>query len=336
MEARENVPLSDHTTLRIGGPAALLITIERPEELPKAYELARKRELPVYPLGAGSNILASDGPIKRAMLHITATNVTYVDDGDVVRVTADAGKDWDELVSETTSRGLWGLENLAGIPGTVGAAPVQNIGAYGREVMDVIARVEAYDPAHDSFITYANEECGFTYRDSRFKREPGQVITRVTFTLSRTPRPNLSYADVARRLAEGAVLDTPMAIAREMRDIRAQKFPDLSVHGTAGSFFKNPTISSDAFAALHEKYPELSGFETEKGIKIPIAWIMDHVLFLRGHTIGPVRMFERHALVVVADPGATAHDVEVLANDVAKRIYDATKINVEREVQSLQ
>lgn len=336
MTEQEHEPLRKHTTFRIGGPAALFITAETIDEIPAAFQHALERGLAVYPLGEGSNVLATDAEISKAILHLQSANVTYETQGDAVRVTADGGASWDALVTETTARGLWGLENLAGIPGTVGAAPVQNIGAYGKEVMDLISYVDAYDPAQNAFVRYEHADCGFSYRNSRFKREPGPFITRVTFTLSAIPQPELSYPDLQARTKEGVDFSTPLRIAEEVRAIRAQKFPDLSVLGTAGSFFKNPVITPEAYARLNERYPELPGFETEKGIKVPLAWILDHVLSLRGYAHGPVRLFEKQPLVLVAEAGAMARDVNALADDVAQRVHNATTIDIEREVQSLQ
>lgn len=336
MIVREQVPLREHTTFRIGGPAALFVTAETIGEIPAAFALARERGLPAYPLGQGSNVLAADGEISKAFLQLTSASITYEEHEDVTHVIVDGGMSWDALVTETASRGLWGLENLAGIPGTVGAAPVQNIGAYGREVMDVIAYVEAYDPEAESFVRYEHADCGFSYRDSRFKRAPGLFITRVAFSLTHSPRPELSYPDLAARIASGADLGTPTLIAEEVRAIRAQKFPDLAVFGTAGSFFKNPVVTAKEYDALRTTYPELPGFTTAQGIKLPLAWILDHALSLRGYAKGPVRLFERQPLVLVAENGALAHDVDVLADDVAARVHAATGLTIEREVQTVR
>ncbi len=337
MQVREQVLLRNHTTFRIGGPAALFITVESQEELPKAFELARMRELDVYPLGQGSNVLAGDGPVNKAILTLSTDTITYTSmSEEVVEVYADAGVSWDTLVSEVGERGFWGLENLAGIPGTVGAAPVQNIGAYGVEVQDTILRVHTYDPDTSSFMTYERSECEFSYRDSVFKQKPGQCITGVTFVLSRIPNPKLMYPDIQKRAAEGSPLTTPIEIADVIQDIRSHKFPDLSRYGTAGSFFKNPVITTEHHALLKKKYPDLPGFAHAGGIKIPLAWVLDHVLHLRGFAHGPVSLFETQPLVMVAEEYATASDVDALATIVRERVYEATQIFIEREVQSLK
>jgi UDP-N-acetylmuramate dehydrogenase len=338
MRIEERVPLAAHTTFRIGGPAELFITAETIQDVPEAYKLAHSRELVAYPLGQGSNVLASDEPIHKAIITLSANTVTYEpgDSDSEVFVHAEGGTSWDALVEETVQRGLWGLENLAGIPGTVGAAPVQNIGAYGVEVQDSIMSVDAYDPESSSFVSFEKEDCGFAYRDSRFKREPRYFITSVTFRLSKTPNPRLMYKDIQKRKEEGAQLETSADIAREIRAIRSYKFPDLAQFGTAGSFFKNPVITHEQYEALHAKYPELSGFESGEGIKIPIAWIMDHVLQLNGFSRPPVSLFIRQPLVIVTEASATKKDVDVLAAFVVQRVHDVTTIFIEREVQSLK
>lgn len=335
MKVEERILLKDHTMFKIGGAAELFITVESADELSLAFALAREHNLPVYALGEGSNVLVADSAILKAIVHLATTSITYEEQEDLTLVHADGGVSWDALVTETTSRGLWGLENLAGIPGTVGAAPVQNVGAYGREVKDTLISLEAYDPEQNVLITLSNQECAFGYRDSRFKQNPGLYITSVTFRLSRTPSPEISYPDLQASIQQGIVLDTPEAIAEEVRTIRARKFPDLREFGTAGSFFKNPRVTLEKYAELSAQYLGMPGHETETGIKIPLAWILDHVLSLRGYSLGPVSLFQKQPLVLVAGVGATAHDVNELAVVVENKVFDATGIRIEREVQFL-
>lgn len=337
MIIREDVPLRDHTTFHMGGPVARFVIAETAEEVPEAYAYAKAQSLAPYPLGQGSNVLAGDGALTRAVIQLAAHDITFEpgEEG-IVFVHADAGVAWDDLVSRTVDEGLWGLENLAGIPGTVGAAPVQNIGAYGAEVKDTLVSLTGYDSLEQGMKTYRVDECGFGYRTSRFKRAPGFFITHCTFALSRTSTPRLQYPDIQARIASGAVLDTSAEIAKVIRDIRAQKFPDLTLFGTAGSFFKNPVITKDEYDQLHEQYPALPGYETAEGIKIPLAWILDHALSLRGYTLGTVALFERQPLVLVAEKGATSADVDALAETVTKKVFEATHIRIEREVQTVK
>ncbi len=334
MTIEEHAPLAAHTTFRLGGPAQLLITCTAADELSAAVAVARERGLEPYPLGGGSNILAADDAIGKAIIRLVADSISFEEEGERALAIADAGTDWNTFVDATAARGLWGLENLAGIPGSVGAAPVQNIGAYGAEVADTLEWVEAFDLRDGTSTRFTRDDCGFAYRDSRFKRERTHFITKVAFALRADGAPNLSYPDVAKAATE-ATLATPADVANAVRAIRSQKFPDLAVCGTAGSFFKNPTISADAYAVLKKTYSELPGFSNGEGVKVSLAWILDRVLNLRGHAHGNARLFEKQPLVLVAEAGATARDVDALANDVAARVHAATGISIEREVQSL-
>ena len=328
----ENVPLASLTTLRVGGPARFLYIGDSLDTVKTAHAHARMSGLPLCPIGQGSNILAADEPIHAVLVKMEGTKLTVRDIGEEVELVASAGYGWDALVRECAARNLWGIENLAGIPGTVGAAPVQNIGAYGAEFADTCAWVECYDPEADAVIRIDAVDCRFGYRDSRFKKSPGLVILNVALRLQKQGVPNTSYPDLAK---SNELLDTPERIGEAVRRVRSAKFPDLTVCGTAGSFFKNPVVSQDVYARLKETHPELPGFVSPAGVKVPLAWILDHVLALRGFSKGPVRLFEHQPLVLVTETGATAADVEALATEVAARVHAATGLIIEREVQSL-
>lgn len=336
MKVAEHVPLAKLTTFKIGGPAALVAECETIEDIKTAVALARDRGLPIYPLGEGSNVLAADAPIEKLILRLTRAAHAFetVDDASV-RVVADAGMHWDALVDAACAAQLWGLENLAGIPGSVGAAPVQNIGAYGREARDTLEWVEAYDLASSEVKRFTNAACRFGYRESRFKREPDLLILRVAFLLSRVPEPRVGYQDLQKAAAEGRSLATSAAIAAAVREIRSHKFPDLAAWGTAGSFFKNPFLDEEAAARLAERFPGLPQFPGPEGTKIPLAWLLDHALGLRGFAEGAARLYEQHALVVVTAQGAHARDVDALADAVTRKILDIAGIRIEREVRTL-
>lgn len=343
MTLSEHIPLSSLTTFKVGGNARYVATCENEEDIGIALAFARERarSVPWRVIGGGSNILANDagyeGVIIRPLLQDIEWNDSHSSNECVV--TAGAGVVWDALVDECAARGLWGLENLAGIPGTVGAAPVQNIGAYGAEAAASLLFVDAYDSAFGIVRRFAKSECGFGYRESRFKHDPSLIIVRVTFALRKNGVSHLDYADLASRREAGTAMDTPTLIGRAVREIRAQKFPDLSVEGTAGSFFKNPIIPTEKYDALKESFPGLPGFTVEGSLvpetKVPLAWILDHVLHLKGFSRGFVRLYEKQPIVIVAATGATAHDVDALALDIERRVLETTGIVLEREVCSL-
>lgn len=334
MITRQNVPLSSLTTLRVGGVARYVIDCENKEDIESIVRFAQEQNLPWRLLGEGSNVLVQDEPYKGVVIAMRIQGIEALETGDVVILTAGAGVSWDSLVQNAADRGLWGLENLAGIPGTVGAAPVQNIGAYGIEVKDTLVSLEVFNTDTNTVEVLPASECNFGYRDSRFKYDTHLVILSATFRLLKDGMPNVQYKDLAHALEQGSDLRTPVAIAKAVRSIRARKFPDLTLVGTAGSFFKNPTVSEAAYMSLKEEFGDMPGFPNAQGVKIPTAFILDHVLGLRGYTEGNVSLFENQPLVLVAHTGASQKEIDIFANSIASRVYDATGITLEREVRN--
>ncbi len=333
MRTEHGQPLSSLTTMKVGGVASIVVTLESPEELPAALALATEEGLPWKVLGGGSNVVFPDAGFAGVLIRLPEGEVAEEGEGRERTLVASAGYSWDALVADSVARGLWGLENLAGIPGTVGATPIQNVGAYGIEIADVLAWVEVYDTESGTSMRMRASDCEFGYRDSIFKRERTRIITRVAFSLSTNPLPNLGYRDLATYFADAHSEPTLAAIREAVLLIRRSKFPDLRAVGTAGSFFKNPIIDCREAGALRERYPELPVYPVGERCKVSLAWILDHVCGLRGYTVGSVGLYERQPLVVVAHEGATASDLDKLAADVAERVNDATGITIEREVE---
>lgn len=327
------VPLAPRTTLGVGGAAEYFAEVSSLEALREVVAWAQKEKHPILVLGGGSNVLVSDEGVAGLVVRPTFSGIAYKEIGEVIHVTAGAGVALDVLIEELVSRELWGLENLSGIPGTVGGVPIQNVGAYGIEGKDVIVSVEAYDPLHDTVVTFSNSACLFAYRDSYFKNEGRRlIITSVTFAVSRTPAPRLSYKDLAERFASHEA-PTLSDIRHAVIDIRSAKFPDWRTTGTAGSFFKNPIISEAHYKTLRVEYPELPGFKTPDGrIKVSLGWILDRVCGLRGHTEGAVGLYHAQALVLVCAHGTSAVAINAFADAIIARVYAATNIRIEREV----
>lgn len=332
MVLREHVPLSTLTTFKVGGTARYVADCLDVGDVREAVALARGKQLPFMALGEGSNLLAPDAGYPGVVIRVRIPGLTFSPDGTLV---AGAGVSWDSVVREAGERSLWGIENLAGIPGTIGAAPVQNIGAYGAELADTLLSVRVYDTITDTEYEIEADDCGLGYRESRFKREPGLIITQVALALTASGSPRVSYKDLAARIEAGERLSTPSEIASAVRSVRSVKFPNLEEYGTGGSFFKNPVIPAVEYETLRARYPEMPGFVVSDGIKIPLAWILDHVLSLRGYARGPASLFERQPLVLVTKSGARAQDVDALAEDVAQKVFEATDIRIEREVRSM-
>ena len=363
MEIQEHIPLRNLTTLKIGGTARFFCAVDMEQKLKTAFLFAEEKKLPVVVLGGGSNILFANGEINALVLKIEITGIEWEDEGGSVLVIVGAGKSWDGLVAEAIKRGLWGIENLSGIPGTVGAAPIQNIGAYGAEIRNVLEWVEVFDcnTNYEQDTKYekqyalrriSNAECAFGYRDSIFKRPEGKglIITRVALRLSRNGAPNLGYKDLKQifnfqfsifneeQKKEKIKRLTPLDIRQAVLTIRSKKFPDLRAHGTAGSFFKNPIVSQEKFDELKKKFPTLPGFELkvndqELVVKLSLAWILDNICGLKGFTKGNVALFERQPIVLVATEGATAEEIQEFSAEIAERVKAKTGIAIAWEVQ---
>lgn len=336
MTIQENVPLASLTTLKVGGDARAFADVSSIAELREALAYARENAIPFYVLGDGSNVLAHDDGYDGLVIRMRMRGIAYEETGQgAVRVRAAAGENWDALVRDAAAHGLWGFENLAGIPGTVGAAPVQNIGAYGADISQTLEGVEVYDAETDTSRTLTAQECELGYRDSRFKHESNLIIVRVDFMLTRMPSPRIEYGDLLAAKEQGTDLSTPEAIGNVVRAIRNKKFPDLSVSGTAGSFFKNPVLSPEAYAALEREYGAVPRFPNPHGVKVPLAFILDKVLNLRGFRLGNASLFGAQPLVLVLDAGGKAREVEALAQHVEALVKEKTNISIEREVRAL-
>lgn len=330
---REQVALAPYTTFQVGGPADWFCEVDAVADLQEAVQTARNAGGDMLVLGGGSNVLVSDEGVRGSVIRTSLHEYRVTEEGDHVLVTVGAGMEWDALVERTVADGYWGLENLSAIPGSVGATPVQNVGAYGVEVADVIASVTVYDARRDVVCEYTPEQCAFGYRDSVFKHGAGAalVVLSVTFRLARTPRPRLHYRDLALWFQ-----DTPQPSQREIRSavtaIRKQKFPDWQVIGTAGSFFKNPIITKAHYHKLKKIYPEMPQYPWGDDVKVPLGWILEHVCTLRGVREGNVGTYEGQALVIVNYGGATASEVDAFARIIEERVKGKTDIDIEREV----
>lgn len=333
---QHNIPLAPLTTFGIGGVADYFVVVQNEGELREAVDFAKERSVRVTVLGGGSNMLVSDGGVRGLVIHNQITGCTYTSVLDeVVLATVGAGMMLDACIEAFVTRGLWGLENLSAIPGTIGATPVQNVGAYGVEVRDCIDRVHVFDIETGASKEFSNEECHFAYRDSRFKQSGGEryIVTRVVFRLSNNPMPKLGYKDL--QIAFGDTNPTLAEIREAIVRIRAGKFPDWRMLGTAGSFFKNPVIPNIQFETLRTTYPLLPGFPQDDGIhtKIPLGFVLDKILQLRGVTEGTVGTYEGQALVVVNHGNATCAEVDTFARSIEEKVFTATGIHIEREVK---
>ena len=335
----ENACLDARNTFGVPARAPLLVEVADAAALPELFGYAMLRDGPVLVLGGGSNLLFAGDP-QGAVLALGAQRIRIVeDDGDVAIVRADAGVEWHVLVLWTLGHGLAGLENLALIPGTVGAAPIQNIGAYGIEVRERIHAVEAFERATGTLRRLSAEDCAFAYRDSLFKREPERfVVTAVEFALSRTPALRLDYAGLGDELAamgvDAAAADAvrPSLVAEAVCRIRRRKLPDPAVLGNAGSFFKNPVVpvaQADALKAAHPALPMFRGND-DATRKLSAAWLIDACGW-KGHRDGDAGVAATHALVLVNHGHATGAQLLDLARRIAASVQNRFDVALEPE-----
>jgi UDP-N-acetylmuramate dehydrogenase len=334
MKIEENISLADMTTFKVGGYARYFCVARDLDDLKEALAFAEEKKMPVTILGGGSNILVNEQGFDGLVVKMEMKGIKFFPDGEAE---AFAGENWDDFVKSSVSEGYWGLENLSGIPGTVGGSPVQNIGAYGVEISSVIDFVEVYDSNKGALRKLSVVECEFGYRDSMFKKPQGKdlVILYVRFKLSKKPSPVLGYKDLISYFSmPNAPEPTLENIRKAVLEVRAKKFPSLDEFGTAGSFFKNPIIKEEDYKRLCAQYPELPGFPAGSGlVKISLAWVLDNVLGFKGKKEGHVSLFEKQPLVLVVDKNASSEDVVRFSDEIAKAVFDKTGIKIEREVR---
>ena len=327
-----NINLADRNSFHVVQQAATLVEFDEATDLPLIFKQYQPATWMV--LSGGNNILFTQDYAGLLITPVSQRIEVLSTEGDTVTVRVDAGVEWDDLVAWAVERNLWGLENLSLIPGKVGAAPVQNIGAYGAEAKDAILRVHFYDVAAACQRTLDASACAFGYRESIFKGElKGKVIiTAVDFRLSHTAAPRLGYGDVEREVAaRGGV--SLRNIREAICAIRQSKLPDTAVLGNAGSFFKNPVVARATAEALLAQYPEMPHYPTAdpEQVKLAAGWLIDRA-GMKGVREGAVGVHERQALVLVNHGGATGCEVVAFARRVVETVKKAFGIEISPEV----
>ncbi len=330
----DDVSLQGRNTFRVPARAAMMADVRRGDALAELYEFAMLRDGPVMVLGEGSNLLfAADYP--GVVICLTMAEIRVLeDDGGHALVRADAGVAWNDLVGWTLGRGLCGLENMALIPGTVGASPIQNIGAYGVEVGEFIETVEAFQRDTGQVKRLTKADCEFGYRDSRFKQQLDRwVITAVELRLPRQRELKLDYAGVREELAAMGI-DQPRAIhaAEAISRIRTRKLPNPAVVGNAGSFFKNPILPDSLALALKENHPALPVYpgDSTSTRKVSAAWLIEAAGW-KGYRDGDAGISSQHALVLVNHGRATGPQLLALAHRVADSVQETFAVALEPE-----
>ncbi len=345
MQITERQLLAPLTTLGIGGPARWFAEATSEDEVAGASAWAREHGVPLFVLGGGSNVLIADAGFPGLVLRVGLKGIER--DGALFRV--GAGVDWDGFVGDAVASGSSGVECLAGIPGTIGGTPVQNVGAYGQEVASLIELVRAFDRESQQFIEFTNAECGFAYRRSRFNSDDrGRfIVTRVDYKLTLNGAPAVRYADLQHAIRKNRDAgDEPSLaeVADAVRRIRRSKGM-LLVEGdpdcrSAGSFFKNPVVSREIFKAITDRgasvppsFPAGAGAENEGLVKIPAAWLIEQAGFSKGYTQGAAGISTKHTLALVNRGGANAKEMLALARGIAAAVEDRFSIRLEMEPQ---
>jgi UDP-N-acetylmuramate dehydrogenase len=330
----KNVSLKRYNTFGLDYRADLILPIKSESETEEILREAGSGSKPLLILGEGSNILFT-GDYKGTIIHpeISGINIEEKNSGDVI-VSAGAGVKWDSFVEWSVNNGLGGVENLSFIPGSVGAAPVQNVGAYGIEAMDAIERIRTFSVSDGSVREFRKNECRFGYRTSLFKNElKGRyLITRVYFRLTTKPLPNLVYgslSDEVAMLGEPTLLNIRNAVIK----IRRSKLPDPEITGNAGSFFKNPVVDIASAEILRKRYPQMPCYnDPSGGIKLAAGWLIEQCGW-KGKRIGNTGVHEKQALIIVNYGGASGNEIFNLSEEIKKSVWYKFDVNLEREVE---
>ena len=333
----ENVPLAPLTTLGIGGPARFFAECVSGETLSAGVKWARDEGLPLFVLGGGSNVVISDDGFPGLVMRVSIRGIEIAIEGEQVIITAGAGEEWDSLVAYCTGRNFAGFECLSGIPGRVGATPIQNVGAYGQETRETLVSVEALDLATGKVVEIRAEECEFGYRLSRFKTRDRDrfIITRVTYRLVANGKPVVRYAELQKYLAENGAGDPTTEQVREaVLAIRRRKAMVIDPNDTdsrsVGSFFVNPVVTVEEFQKIKTrashvmaKGDEMPAFPSSDGrVKLSAAWLIERAGFHRGYVHGNVGTSTKHALAIINRGGGAAREVIGLKEQIQSGVLD--------------
>ncbi len=339
LSIQQHISLQPYNSLALPAYAEYFCSLDGEEDLLAALAYARAHQLQVTALGGGSNLVLA-GDIAGLVIHLNTKGYSYCNgaEADSVDVTFAAGENWHQAVLTTLEQGWYGMENLSLIPGNIGAAPIQNIGAYGVELEDIFVSLRAVEIASGKLCSFTKADCQFAYRDSLFKNAARDqyIILDVTLRLSTKPQVNTRYPALQQAIADAQISEplTPEKVSELVCQIRRQKLPDPTITPNAGSFFKNPLVESAAAEQLLERYPQMPNFpQPDKQTKIPAAWLIDQCGF-KGITRGPVGVHKHQALVLVnnlREGGANGEQLLALAEELRDGVWKRFSIRLEIE-----
>lgn len=340
MEIHTKIPLKNFTTMKIGGPARFMVDVRTPNEVQSAVQNAKKAKLPFYVIGSGSNLIFTDKGFDGLIIRIRIPGFEVIgEDSSTVTIKLGAGENWDETVKKTVDMNLSGIEAMSGIPGTNGATPIQNVGAYGQEIADTLESLEAYDCELNKMVALAGSICEFSYRDSVFKSKfPGRfIITSITLKLYKAPPKPPFYDSLQQYFDEHKVkLFTSKIVRETVLTIRAEKLPDPKNKPNSGSFFKNVVVEKWQLDNILKIDSTVPYFEmTENLYKIPSGWLIDNC-GLRGQLISGIRVYDKNALVLVNESATGYSDLKNAVDTVAGSVRDKFSVILEQEPVTLK
>lgn len=335
MDVMTNISLKQYTTMKLGGEARYMATADSASDVVSLYRNARKENLPIFVLGGGSNVITHDEVFEGIVLLNKIKGFEIIAETDeTTDVKIGAGEVWDEVVEKAIGLGLQGVEAMSGIPGTAGAAPVQNVGAYGQEIADTLISLEAYDSKTDTIVTISANECDFSYRNSIFRdKEKGRYcILNITLRLNKAePKPPY-YASLQKYIDENDIREVNLSVIRvAVLNIRSEKLPDPAELPSAGSFFKNALVEKWKLEELQKEYSDIPNYAMPDGrYKIPTGWLIDKA-GLRGYRSHGMRVYEKNALVLVNDSATGYDDLAAIREEIVQIVFDKFGIKIEQE-----
>ncbi len=342
---QENISLSPFTTLKIGGLARYFVNATNEEIIYQAIKWAKKENLPLFILGGGSNLVISDNGFAGLVLHINNLGIISKEVEDKIIVSVAAGEVWDNFVSQAVNNGWSGIECLSGIPGKVGATPIQNVGAYGQEVKDTIIKVKAYDRLTEKIVEFDALECEFSYRQSLFKSKAKDryIVVNVTYALTLKDEPTIKYPELKKYLSENISLTPSLLQTRQaVINIRRKKAMVVDENDpnsfSVGSFFVNPIIKLEKLEMLKEKLrlknikETVPEFPAERGkVKLSAAWLIEKAGFRKGYRKGNVAISSKHALALINSGNGTAREIQNLALEIQQKVAEDFNVWLEPE-----
>lgn len=335
MDIHTNIPLKNYTTMKLGGNARFIADILKPEDIPPLLDKAAQQSLPVAILGGGSNTIIRDEGYNGVVLRIRIPGITTIaEELNAVTIKIGAGELWDNVVKYTVDLRLTGIEAMSAIPGTAGAAPVQNVGAYGQEVADTLVSLEAYDTETHQFVTLTNEDCQFSYRNSIFRDEAQgrYIITSITLKLSKN-LPSPPFYEALQRYLDANHLTTytHQVIRDAVMAIRKDKLPDPTERPNTGSFFKNAIIESWQLPEIQSIDPDVPFYDMGDGrYKIPTGWLIEKT-GLKGQLLHGMRVHDKNALVLINESATSYADLAEARDEITTAVRDIFRIEISQE-----